>query len=92
MTKIFAIRNKETGEFQVYNGRCAWTKYGNAVNAFNANRPCMDQKTFEDTYYKLYAIIELVESYNHYKTMSQQDIRRELSGTEFWNEDKGDRA
>ena len=26
-----------------------------------------------------------------YKTMSQQDIRRELSGTEFWNEDKGDR-
>lgn len=21
-----------------------------------------------------------------YKTMSQQDIRRELSGTEFWNE------
>ena len=26
-----------------------------------------------------------------YATMSQQDIRRELSGTEFWNEDKGDR-
>ena len=26
-----------------------------------------------------------------YSTMSQQDIRRELSGTEFWNEDKGDR-
>ena len=26
-----------------------------------------------------------------YKTMSQQDIHRELSGTEFWNEDKGDR-
>ena len=26
-----------------------------------------------------------------YKTMSPQDIRRELSGTEFWNEDKGDR-
>lgn len=26
-----------------------------------------------------------------YTTMSQQDIRRELSGTEFWNEDKGDR-
>ena len=26
-----------------------------------------------------------------YKTMSQQDIRRELSGTEFWNEYKGDR-
>lgn len=27
----------------------------------------------------------------NYATMSQQDIRRELSGTEFWNEDKGDR-
>lgn len=26
-----------------------------------------------------------------YKTMSQQDIRRELSGTEFWNGYKGDR-
>lgn len=27
----------------------------------------------------------------NYSTMSQQDIRREVSGTEFWNEDKGDR-
>ena len=33
-TQIFAIRNKETGEFQAYNSRCAWTKAGNAKNAF----------------------------------------------------------
>lgn len=26
-----------------------------------------------------------------YSTISQQDIRRELSGTEFWDEYKGDR-
>lgn len=37
-TKIYAIRCKETGEFQVYNNRCAWTKAGNAKNAWvNAN-------------------------------------------------------
>lgn len=67
MTKIFAIRNKETGEFQVYNGRCAWTKYGNAVNAFNQSRNFMDQNTFQDTYYKLYEIIDLAHFYNDYK-------------------------
>lgn len=63
MTKIFAIRNKETGDFQVYNGRCAWTKYGNAVNAFNQSRNFMDRDTFEDTYYKLYEIVDLAEFY-----------------------------
>lgn len=63
MTKIFAIRNKETGEFQVYNGRCAWTKYGNAVNAFDQSRNFMDRDTFEDTYYKLYEIVDLAEFY-----------------------------
>lgn len=38
-------------------------------------------------------IMDIVEyTTNPYSTMSQQDIRRELSGIEFWNEDKGDRA
>ena len=32
-----------------------------------------------------------LEEDNPYIGMSQQDLRRELSGTEFWNEDKGDR-
>lgn len=63
MTKIFAIRNKETGEFQVYNGRCAWTKYGNAVNAFNQRCNFMDRDTFEDMHYKLYEIVDLAEFY-----------------------------
>lgn len=63
MTKIFAIRNKETGEFQVYNGRCAWTKYGNAVNAFNASRGYLDRHTFESLYCELYEIVDLAEFY-----------------------------
>ena len=71
MTKIFAIRNKETGEFQVYNGRCAWTKYGNAVNAFNQSRNFMDRDTFEDTYYKLYEIIDLAEFYKENQDVQQ---------------------
>lgn len=38
-------------------------------------------------------LMETIEYENNpYPTMSQQDIRREFSGTEFWNEDKGDRA
>lgn len=31
-------------------------------------------------------LAEQVIAAKNYKTMSQQDIRRELSGTEFWNE------
>lgn len=47
----------------MYSGRCAWTKYGNAVNAFNQSRDFMDRNTFEDTYYKLYEIVDLAEFY-----------------------------
>lgn len=35
MTKIYGIRNKATGEFVSYNSKCAWSKIGNAKNAFN---------------------------------------------------------
>lgn len=60
--KIYAIRLKSTGEFQVYNGRCAWTKRGNAINAFNRARPLFDNNGFE--FYEengVYEIIELTE-------------------------------
>lgn len=63
-TKIYAIRLVSTGEFQVYNGRCAWTKRGNAINAFNRARPMLDFNTLE--YYEdngVYEIIEVTELY-----------------------------
>lgn len=34
-TKIYAIRNKSSGEFVSYNSKCAWSKAGSAKNAFN---------------------------------------------------------
>jgi hypothetical protein len=38
MTKIYAIIDTETNEFIAYNSKCAWTKPGNAKNAWaNAN-------------------------------------------------------
>ena len=61
MTKIYAIRDKDTGEFKVYNGRCAWTKAGNAKNAFDKDRNCLDTLTFDTCYYKHYEIVELTE-------------------------------
>ena len=65
-TKIIAIRCKATGEFVVYNSKCAWAKPGNAKNAWaNANNGYGrdfvrfdDQDTHElvdltDAYYRL---------------------------------------
>lgn len=63
MTKIYAIINKETKEFQSYNGRVAWSKYGNAKNAFDANRNLLDRETFDSRHHKLYEIVELTEMY-----------------------------
>ena len=60
----------------------------------------MDDDQIKDVYSSFYADYEDISEteikfvkhvIDKYKTMSQQDIRRELSGTEFWNEDKGDR-
>jgi hypothetical protein len=64
--KIYAVRNKETGEFLSYNGRVAWSKAGNAKRAFDLNRNCLDRKTFDSDYHKLYDIVELTETYNKY--------------------------
>ena len=36
MTKIYAIRNKQTKEFVSFNSKCAWSKAGNAKNAWAA--------------------------------------------------------
>lgn len=60
MTKIFAIRHKETKEFLVFNSKCAWTKRGNAKNAW-ANSMSIWQKPnlFDDQ--DEYEIIDLTE-------------------------------
>lgn len=60
--KIWAIRLVDSGEFQVYNGRSAWSKRGNAIRAFNLNRPTMDRHDY--AYYEsknVYSIYELTE-------------------------------
>lgn len=63
MTKIFAIRNKDTGEFLCYNSKCAWTKVGNAKNAWaNANNGYgRDFVRFDDQ--SDYEIVDLTEAY-----------------------------
>lgn len=67
MTKIYGIRNKKSGEFIQFNSKCAWSKIGNAKNAFNLHtgathsyynppRPKFDeQDEFE--------IVDLTEAY-----------------------------
>lgn len=44
-----------------------------------------------DAFFEYYNPRPMYGCVEDYSTMSQQDIRRELSGTEFWNEEKGDR-
>lgn len=59
LSKIFAIRDKETKEFLVFNSKCAWTKRGNAKNAW-ANAQRYDSKVLFDEQDK-YEIVELTE-------------------------------
>lgn len=66
MTKIFAIRNKETKEFLAYNSKCAWTKRGNAKNAWaNANNHYgKDFVSFdEQSEYEIVDLTEIVYMY-----------------------------
>lgn len=61
MTKIIAIRCKATDTFIVYNSKCAWTKVGNAKNAWaNANRYHSVVKFDEQDEYEL---VDLTEAY-----------------------------
>lgn len=64
MTKIFAIKNKATGEFLCYNSKCAWTKAGNAKNAWtNANNGYGREFVRFDAQ-DAYEIVELTEVYH----------------------------
>ena len=64
MTKIYTILRTSDNEFQTYNGRCAWTKRGNAVNAFWQNEGVHFLKYFEEYEEEgLYKIVELSEEY-----------------------------
>jgi hypothetical protein len=67
MTSIYGILDTETNEFVSYNSKCAWSKVGNAKNAFNLHtgathswynppRPKFDEQT-------RYVIVDLTEAY-----------------------------
>lgn len=62
-TKIIAIRCKATNTFIVYNSKCAWTKVGNAKNAWaNANNGFgRDFVRFDDQ--DEYELVDLTETY-----------------------------
>lgn len=62
-TKIIGIRCKATGEFIVYNSKCAWTKPGNAKNAWaNANNGYgRDFVRFDEQ--DEYELVDLTETY-----------------------------
>lgn len=66
MTRIYAIRNKETGEFVSYNSKCAWSKIGNAKNAFNLHTGAMryynpPKPKFDEQ--DVFEIVDLTEAY-----------------------------
>lgn len=70
MSKIYAIRNKESGEFVSYNSKCAWSKAGNAKNAFTMHQPysySTSKVKFDDQ--GEFEIIELTEYYFMYKDL-----------------------
>lgn len=57
MTKIYAIRNKQSGEFISFGAKIAWAREANAKNAFNLHlRQKFDKQD-------VYEIIELTEAY-----------------------------
>lgn len=62
-TSIFAIRCKADNTFVVYNSKCAWTKRGNAKNAWaNANNGFgRDFVRFDDQ--DEYELVDLTETY-----------------------------
>ena len=64
MTKIYGIRNKITNEFISYNSKCAWTKVGNAKNAWaNANWDYRTGKSVKFDDQVNYEIVDLTEAY-----------------------------
>lgn len=58
-TKIFAIREKSTGDFISFNSRCAWTKAGNAKNAWSGKTYLGKRVKFDEQ--DEYEIVELTE-------------------------------
>jgi hypothetical protein len=68
VTKIFGILDTETNEFVSYNSKCAWSKIGNAKNAFALHgnvydkfAGCFVKPYFDDQ--TRYVIVDLTETY-----------------------------
>jgi hypothetical protein len=62
LTKIFAIRNVETGEFISYASKCAWKTSGAAKAAFGLHSERMEdfsQQKFD--YQDKYELVDLTE-------------------------------
>jgi hypothetical protein len=59
-THIFGIRHKETKEFLVFNSKCAWTKRGNAKNAWANAMSVRNKKNLFDEQDE-YEIVDLTE-------------------------------
>jgi hypothetical protein len=63
MTKIFGILDTTTNEFVSYNSKCAWTKVGNAKNAWaNAHNGYGREFTRFDEQERC-KIVDLTEAY-----------------------------
>jgi len=64
MNKIFAILDSETNTFISYNSKCAWSKAGNAKNAFSQHAPYdkgWNRLKFDEQ--TRFVIVELTEPY-----------------------------
>ncbi len=72
MTKIYAILDTETELFVTYNSKCAWSKAGNAKNAFSQHQPYdKDWKRLKFEEQTRYKIVELTEYYWMYKGLQE---------------------
>jgi hypothetical protein len=68
MTNIYGILDTETNEFVSYNSKCAWSKVGNAKNAFALHSDIYDK--FAEQFVKVkfddqsrFVIVDLTEAY-----------------------------
>lgn len=63
MTKIFAIRNKDTGEFVSCNGHVAWAKAGSAKVSWGITYKRYDERKGAFDKQDTYEIVDLEEAY-----------------------------
>ncbi len=77
--KIYAILDTSTNEFVSFNSKCAWSKAGNAKNAFGCHMPRdrnYEQQRFDEQ--ERHKLIELTEYFYANAEEDDEDVMKGL--------------